>query len=162
MSNPPQTNAPPLRAVGYRSVSMREQVEGYSIESRVVRALYALYATGKCADAARLDHIHDCPQPLVNALPIEKRIAALVCQRIEQTPLDKQRQQIERQAQQAQQRYERARSLYLAGELPAVDYENEKRRHEIAQKPCKKRGSYGNNTASVARTRRCLGATFAN
>ncbi|GAB4396182.1 MAG: hypothetical protein OHK0052_17190 [Anaerolineales bacterium] len=36
MTHPHQPNTPPLRAVGYRRVSMREQVEGYSLDAQAL------------------------------------------------------------------------------------------------------------------------------
>jgi hypothetical protein len=82
-------------------------------------------------DGNQCDHTCECPQPIVRAQAIEQSVVKWL-QSVVSTASDEMvAQDLQSQELGIEQRYERARELYLSGELDRPAYETEKDRLDI-------------------------------
>ncbi len=82
-------------------------------------------------DASRIEKTCDCPQNIINAENIENQVKDLLLEVFDNEELFKSLELAANQKQIAEQRFERARDLYLAGELSREAYEIEKQNYEL-------------------------------
>jgi site-specific DNA recombinase len=83
-------------------------------------------------DASKIEKTCDCPQNIVIAEAIENQVKDLLLGIFDNAELLKALELVENQKQLASQRFDRAKDLYLAGELPRDDYEAEKQNYDLA------------------------------
>jgi hypothetical protein len=83
-------------------------------------------------DASKIEKTCDCPQKNVIAVDIENQVKDLLREIFGNAELLKLIELATNQRQIAEQRFERARDLYLAGELPRAAYDIEKQNYELA------------------------------
>ncbi len=81
-------------------------------------------------DYSRTEHTRRCPQPSLRADVIEVRVAALLRQVLQSIPQEQQ-EVLEAQRKTFEARWQRARELYLLGEISCERYTMEKERYEI-------------------------------
>jgi len=84
-------------------------------------------------DANQVEHVVDCEQPLVQAYAIEKQVVDFLLSAMSSTKLMDKLTSVECLLQQADDRYQRAKTLYLAGDINKDRYDAEKERCEIAR-----------------------------
>ena len=82
-------------------------------------------------DGNQLDHTCECPQPIVRAQAIEQSVVKWLQSVVSIASDEMDAQDLQSQALGVEQRYERARELYLSGELDRPEYETEKNRLDI-------------------------------
>ena len=85
-------------------------------------------------DASQIDHRQKCHQPLVRADQIEAQVVRFLRKIVDNLHMESDLKQSEHQELEAKTRFERAKALYLLGEIPRETYETEKSRQEIVLK----------------------------
>jgi site-specific DNA recombinase len=83
-------------------------------------------------DASRIEKTCDCPQNIINAENIENQVKDLLIEVFDNPELLEILELAANQKQTTEQRFERARDLYLVGELPREAYDIEKQNYEQA------------------------------
>ena len=85
-------------------------------------------------DAAQIEHLRDCPQTLVRADKVEQAIVERLLGKLESAVSVPDLEAAQIRLHEAELRCERARTLYLAGEMERISYEAEKSRLENSKK----------------------------
>ncbi|HPH95530.1 MAG TPA: recombinase family protein [Anaerolineaceae bacterium] len=88
-------------------------------------------------DASRVERTQKCCQPLVNAEKIESQVFAIIQAALNNPQIREEKAIREKQAQEAQARFERAKALFLAGYISQVELERERDFLETCQKALK-------------------------
>jgi site-specific DNA recombinase len=106
-------------------------------------------------DANQVEHVVDCEQPLVQAYAIEKQVVDYLLIAMSSKRLKDKLTSVESLLQQADDRLQRAKILYLAGDIDKDRYDAEKERYEIAREslPFREPGAI---IASIHNTRQQL------
>lgn len=84
-------------------------------------------------DANQVEHVVDCQQPLVKAYAIEQQVVEFLLGAFSSKKLADSLTSVENLLQQAVERLQRAKTLYLAGDIDKDRYDGEKERCEIAR-----------------------------
>lgn len=82
-------------------------------------------------DASQIDHRQECHQPLVRADCIEAQVVSYLRSIVENSDLQNELERSRQQEREANIRFERAKELYLLGEIDRETYESEKSRQEV-------------------------------
>lgn len=86
-------------------------------------------------DVTHIEHIGECPQSLLVAENIENQVADYLRKSVQDTDLDTRMKNVQRQIEEAETRFDRAKELYLIGELCRDRFEAERiLKEDIADK----------------------------
>ena len=84
-------------------------------------------------DANQTEHVIDCKQPLLKAYAIERKLVDFLLGALSGTQLTENLLSVQSLLQQAENRLDRAKTLYLAGDISKEFYDAEKERCEISR-----------------------------
>jgi hypothetical protein len=102
-------------------------------------------------DASKIEKTCNCPQNIINAESIENQVKDLLIEVFGNPELLETMELAVNQKQISEQRFERARDLYLAAELPRETYEIEKQNYDQACKNDYLQNDKNTNIISVVR-----------